>query len=215
MGLYDYRCMFLNFLFLMCFDLGSHGYGVRFLYAIIFVRLLMVHRILLSISNNVSCLLLLRYCLACLSLVSCSIFVAVVFVYCFQRKELRYWQIIIFSWFLLLLNQKVTGDWQRIIVVTSESLWEILENSNFIINKYRADTIAIGYQGDTIINSLSDIICCVMGFTIAKYLGFRKSFIIFILTEIILFIWIRDNLILNIIMLLYPIKEIKQWQIGQ
>lgn len=101
MGLYDYRCKFLNFLFLMYFDLGFHDYDVRFLYAIIFVKLLMVHRILLSISSNFSYLILLRYCLACRGLASYFIFVAVVagVVYCFRRKELRYWRIIIFFWF--------------------------------------------------------------------------------------------------------------------
>jgi len=118
----------------------------------------------------------------------------------------------IFSWILILLNSKVSLNWQFIIAVIIESLWEILENSNFIINIYRANTIAIGYQGDTIINSISDIVCCSIGFIIAKYLGFRKSIVVFILTEIILFIWIRDSLVLNIIMLIYPIKEIKQWQ---
>ena len=121
----------------------------------------------------------------------------------------------LFSWFLLLLTSKVKENWKLTITVIIESFWEVLENSNFIINKYRADTIAKGYQGDTIINSISDIICCIIGFFIAQYLGFRKSLIIFILIEIILLISIRDSLVLNIIMLLFPIEHIKRWQMGE
>lgn len=121
----------------------------------------------------------------------------------------------LFSWILILLAKKVPYNWQIVIVVVLESLWELVENSNFVINRYRENTLALGYQGDTIINSISDIFACSVGFIIAKYLGFKKSFIVFVIIELILLFWIRDNLTLNIIMLIYPIKEIKQWQMGK
>ncbi|MCS6884754.1 MAG: DUF2585 family protein [Acidobacteriota bacterium] len=116
--------------------------------------------------------------------------------------------------FILLLLPNIPKHWHLIIATVAESSWEILENSEYVINKYRADTIAMNYQGDAIINSVGDITCCITGFIVARQLGFYKSLIIFILLEITLIIWIRDSLILNIIMLLYPIPEIKQWQLG-
>jgi hypothetical protein len=121
----------------------------------------------------------------------------------------------LFCWLLLLFARKIPFNWQLAVAVTAESLWELIENSNFIINRYRENTLALGYQGDTIINSLSDIFACSVGFSIAKYLGIKKSFIVFLIVELILLLWIRDNLILNIIMLIYPIEELKQWQMGK
>jgi hypothetical protein len=121
----------------------------------------------------------------------------------------------LFSWILIALISKFNYNWQLSIVIILESCWELIENSNFVINRYRANTVSLGYQGDTIINSISDILMCAIGFIIAKYVGWRKSIVIFLITEVILLLWIRDSLILNIIMLIYPIEAIKQWQIGK
>jgi len=96
-----------------------------------------------------------------------------------------------------------------------ESLWEILENSPFIIARYRSVTASIGYSGDTVFNSIGDIICCTLGFIIANKLGFRRSLFIFLFVEVLLLLWIRDSLILNIIMLIHPFVGIKNWQIGR
>lgn len=120
----------------------------------------------------------------------------------------------LFCWFLLLPKKDISYNWKLLLVVMIESIWEVVENSSFIINRYRQNTLALGYQGDTIINSLSDILMCATGFAIARYLGFKKSLIVFVITEIILLLWIRDNLTLNIIMLLYPLESIKTWQMG-
>ena len=99
------------------------------------------------------------------------------------------------------------------IAVVSEGAWEILENSSFIINRYRTETAAIGYQGDSIINSLGDVVCCAVGVMIAIKLGWRRSIAVFLLIEAILLIWIRDSLLLEIIMLIQPIASIKAWQL--
>lgn len=119
------------------------------------------------------------------------------------------------GWLLILFAAKVPYNWQLTIVAIVESLWELIENSNFVINRYREQTLALGYQGDTIINSISDILACSTGFIIAKYLGLKKSFAVFVIVEVIMLLWIRDNLTLNVIMLIYPIEEIKQWQMGK
>ncbi len=93
-----------------------------------------------------------------------------------------------------------------------EAGWEILENSPVIINRYREGTISLGYTGDSILNSMMDIWCCGLGFWIASKVGFRMSALFFIVAELLLLLTIHDNLTLNIIMLIYPIEAIKDWQ---
>jgi hypothetical protein len=88
----------------------------------------------------------------------------------------------------------------------------VIENSEFVIRRYREQTAALGYHGDTIVNSLGDILACGLGFVLAQRLGFRRTFVVFVLTEVTLAILIRDNLTLNIVMLIYPIDAIKEWQ---
>jgi len=100
------------------------------------------------------------------------------------------------------------------LAVTIEGAWEVAENSSFIINRYREDTISLDYFGDSIINSVADIICCATGFFIAYKLKFWKSMTLFIATEAILILTIRDSLVINIIMLIFKSKAIKLWQMG-
>ena len=95
-----------------------------------------------------------------------------------------------------------------------ECFWEGLENSSFVIERYRAATISLDYFGDSILNSLSDVLSCMFGAFLAFKLKFWRSFAFYVLTEVILLFAIRDNLTLNIIMLIYPIEFIKQWQMG-
>ncbi len=95
-----------------------------------------------------------------------------------------------------------------------EAAWEVFENSAFIIDRYRTVTLALGYTGDTIVNSLMDIAACIAGVLIARRLGAAKSAALFIATELILMFWIRDGLLLNVLMLVYPIPAIRVWQMG-
>ena len=121
---------------------------------------------------------------------------------------------VIFFWLLTLLLPRISVMWRLVLAVSTEALWEIIENTEFIIQRYREATLALGYNGDTIVNSLSDIVLCAIGFGLAFYLGFRRSLVFFVAMEIVLLIWIRDSLILNIIMLIYPLEAIKAWQMG-
>lgn len=116
--------------------------------------------------------------------------------------------------FVRLVFKKVPLAWCLLIAVVLESGWEILENSTYVIQRYRESTISLDYFGDSIINSISDILCCATGFLVAYKLRFWKSLALFLSIEIILFATIRDNLTINIIMLIYPIDAIKNWQIG-
>lgn len=90
----------------------------------------------------------------------------------------------------------------------------MLENSAIIINRYREATAALGYSGDTIFNSYGDLLSCSLGFVVARYIGLKWSIALFILIELICLFWIKDNLTLNVIMLIYPIEGIKEWQLG-
>lgn len=119
---------------------------------------------------------------------------------------------VLFFALLSLVFPKIKLVWQLWIAVAIECLWEIVENSQFIIQRYRTVTIGLGYEGDSIANSLSDISCCALGFFIAYRLGLRRSAVFFVATEMLLLFWIRDNLTLNVLMLSFPIDAIKAWQ---
>lgn len=111
-----------------------------------------------------------------------------------------------------LIFPRMRIGWQIWTATLIESLWEILENTQFIIQRYREATIGLGYEGDSIVNSLGDIWCCVLGFLLAKYLGLKRSIILFFIVEILLLVMVRDNLTLNVLMLIHPVDSIKAWQ---
>jgi len=117
-------------------------------------------------------------------------------------------------WLIGLIFKKVPVAWRLLIAVCIEASWEIAENSSYVIERYRAATISLDYFGDSIVNSVSDILCCATGFVIASKLRFWRSVILFTMTEIILTLTIRDSLVINIIMLIYPIDAIKDWQMA-
>ena len=120
---------------------------------------------------------------------------------------------VIFYFLLWLAFGKRLPAWARLLLaVLLESGWEILENSNFVINRYREATISLDYYGDSIFNSIANIWAMVLGFWLAWKLPVKLSIAGLILLEIVLLFWIRDNLTLNIIMLIHPIAAIKNWQ---
>lgn len=104
--------------------------------------------------------------------------------------------------------------WRARLVVAAlfESGWEILENSPLIIDRYRAVTMAFGYRGDSVLNSLSDIACMMLGFVAARWLPVRATVATAIVFELLTLAVIRDNLTLNILMLVHPVNAIRLWQ---
>lgn len=117
-------------------------------------------------------------------------------------------------WLIGLVFRRVPLAWRLLIAVMIESTWEIVENSSYVIERYRTATISLDYFGDSIINSLSDITACATGFVIAYKLRFWRSLALFVVTEIVLIFWIHDSLLINIIMLIYPVEAIKAWQMA-
>jgi hypothetical protein len=95
-----------------------------------------------------------------------------------------------------------------------ETVWEIAENTPMVIDRYRAATASLGYTGDSIVNSMSDIAMMAFGFFVARKLPVRASILLLLTLEIIPLVVIRDNLTLNIWMLLAPNKTILAWQSG-
>lgn len=118
----------------------------------------------------------------------------------------------LFFWLIAWLASRLRSSWQLVLAVVIEALWEVFENTNFIIDRYRSTTAALGYTGDTVVNSFGDIVCCLLGFIIARRLGLRCSLIVFFVLELILILWIRDSLLLEIVMLVVPIDAIRNWQ---
>jgi hypothetical protein len=118
----------------------------------------------------------------------------------------------LFCGLIALIVPRLTEAWQLWLTVSLEAVWEAVENSRFVIDRYREETAALGYQGDTIVNSLADILLCAIGFVLARRLGFRRTLALFVVTEVALAVWIRDNLGLNVLMLIYPIEAVKEWQ---
>ncbi|WP_271438201.1 DUF2585 domain-containing protein [Pontixanthobacter luteolus] len=104
------------------------------------------------------------------------------------------------------------AKWALPIAVIVEAAWEISENTEAVINRYREATISLGYAGDSIVNSMADIGWMIAGFYVAARIPWQASLLLAVFFELFTLWAIRDNLSLNIVMLVWPIEAIKQWQ---
>ncbi len=99
-----------------------------------------------------------------------------------------------------------------VLAVFLEASWEVLENTNFVIERYRAGTISLDYHGDSIVNSIGDAISMMIGFGLARLFPVWTSVAAAVAIEVGLIYLIRDNLLLNVLMLIYPLDDIRVWQ---
>jgi hypothetical protein len=119
---------------------------------------------------------------------------------------------ILFCGFCAWMFPRWAPGWRFVLALGVEALWEAVENTSFVINRYRAATMSLDYYGDTVANSLGDVLSCWVGYMLARYLGFRRSVVLLVALEVLLLWWIKDDLLLNIVMLIHPIDAIKAWQ---
>jgi len=121
---------------------------------------------------------------------------------------------LLFYGLLWLIARRRSRGLRALIALLIECGWEILENSPIIIDRYREATISLGYRGDSVINSVSDITFMLIGFALAARLPVAVSIILAIALELVVGYMIRDNLTLNIIMLIWPLEAVRTWQAG-
>ena len=118
-------------------------------------------------------------------------------------------------YFLLWLAlRRLPLSWRWMVGIFGETLWEVIENTPWIIDRYRTGTVSLDYFGDSIVNSLGDIAAMALGFWVASRAPVWVSLVLALVIEVGLALVIRDNLTLNLIMLTVPIEAIRQWQAG-
>jgi hypothetical protein len=113
---------------------------------------------------------------------------------------------------LVLVARRWPVEWRFLVALIVETSWEIFENTPFVIDRYRATTAARGYSGDSVLNSLFDILFMCLGFLIARRLPAWASIALVVLLELVPLVVIRDNLTLNVWMFLWPSAAVEAWQ---
>jgi hypothetical protein len=108
-----------------------------------------------------------------------------------------------------------SAETKMLIALGVEAFWEFIENTPLIIDRYRAINISLGYYGDSIANSMSDIAACMLGYYLCKWTNWKWGFALFVIIEVVMLLSIRDSLILNVIMLSYPFEFLQDWQAGK
>jgi hypothetical protein len=120
---------------------------------------------------------------------------------------------IIFYWALAWLWPKSPREWRLIAAIGIEIGWELVENSPWVVEHYRQQTASLDYTGDSILNSIGDVLSTIVGFYFAAHVSWKVALATYIIVELVLLFTIRDNLTLNVLMLFMPFESIKEWQL--
>jgi hypothetical protein len=123
----------------------------------------------------------------------------------------------IFYGVLWLISRSVPMSFgtRLILAVAIEASWEVIENTDWLINRYRGQTVALDYYGDSVINSVADTLFMILGFLLARWWPVWLTVAVAVGLELIVGYMIRDNLTLNLLMLLWPVQSIFDWQAGR
>jgi len=121
---------------------------------------------------------------------------------------------VLFYWLLLPLRRWLSVEYRFVVAGLIEAGWEILENSPVIIDRYRTATASLDYYGDSILNSAFDLAAALLGFWLAWRCGWKWMVLLIVLVELLMLYFVRDNLTLNVLMLVSPSEAIKAWQTG-
>ena len=113
---------------------------------------------------------------------------------------------------LWLVSRRLSLGWRLAIATLVECIWEIIENSDAVIERYRTVTISLDYYGDSVINSVFDVLAMILGFWLAARLPIWATVALIVLFEGMTMLIIRDGLALNVLMLLWPLDSVAQWQ---
>jgi hypothetical protein len=120
-----------------------------------------------------------------------------------------------FYWMLLPLRRRLSVGARFIVASLVEAGWEIVENTPYVIDRYRAATASLDYYGDSVLNSTFDLIAAMLGFWLAWKFDWKWVLLGVVAIELALAYFVRDNLTLNIVMLFYPLESIKEWQLAR
>ena len=121
---------------------------------------------------------------------------------------------IVLFWLVGLVGRSIRNGTRAVVALALECAWEVLENTDLVIQRYRAVTVSLGYYGDSVLNSMGDVSAAAIGCALAAWLPVWPLVTGIVVLEVALAVWIRDNLTLNILMLLRPIEAIRRWQSG-
>lgn len=102
--------------------------------------------------------------------------------------------------------------WRAVGALAIEAAWEVLENTPWVIDRYRAVTVSLDYTGDSIANSVADLASCGVGYAFSRVAPAWASVLAFVATELVMLAWIRDSLLLNVLMLVWPLEAVRAWQ---
>ena len=123
----------------------------------------------------------------------------------------------IFYWLLWLLSRWIPMSFgaRLIVAIAIEASWEVIENTSWLIERYRGTTVSLDYYGDSVINSVADTLFMIVGFFLARGWPVWLTIAVAVALELIVGYAIRDNLMLNVLMLLWPAQVILDWQAGR
>ena len=113
----------------------------------------------------------------------------------------------------LIVGTRLSHAGRFVVTLGVETVWEVFENTPYMIDRYRESTISLDYYGDSIVNSLADIAACGIGYALAAAIPTWASVGGFFAIEALLILWIRDSLLLNILMLIRPLDAVRNWQL--